>query len=160
MTLMRNSHGTTRNIRKGSFREPHHMTQRTRSRENAERIFIACCFCVVPDQTSRNDAKIRDLDDEATVSHRIGYLCEVPALRFASAGTTIEISCVSAGIAERTMNISAPRRSLRHGPVTQKYFTLRGFRGHSNEERGPRAPFRSSSIGNRSQNLCLMPSAT
>ena len=44
--------------------------------------------------SSRNRAwcGIRDLDDEAAVSHRIGYLCEVPALRFASAGATAVIT--------------------------------------------------------------------
>ena len=34
----------------------------------------------VPDEASRSDAKIRDLDNEAAVSRRIGCLCEVPAL--------------------------------------------------------------------------------
>ena len=35
---------------------------------------------VVPDEASRSDAKIRDLDNEAAVSRRIDRFCEVPAL--------------------------------------------------------------------------------
>ena len=35
---------------------------------------------VVPDEASRSEAKIRDLDNEAAVSRRIDRFCEVPAL--------------------------------------------------------------------------------